>query len=270
MKKLLLSTLLAFFALQINAQICNPYQPTVAGAKSYLLPDSATGLKAACPGQPYEQIINIKVFKDTSVLAITAVTDSAVINLDAMSIGLPSYLTITSVPAPVAANAFYGFKHMTLRGDSMGCVKISGTVPAGTAPGTTPLSIEFKVRAKILTFIDTSFTSNYTSYKYVVSALGTGTCFGVGVNETIGNIDFIEAVPNPTSQNLNINIQASKQQNVSVTLCNIYGQVVATKNGTLQNGNNTFVFNVANLPQGIYTYTISNGKNKVTNKFIKN
>jgi hypothetical protein len=271
MKKIILTLFITVLAFHIHAQVCNQYSPTVAGAKSYILPDSATGIAHACAGMPYEQVMNIKVFKDTLIGGfILATVDSAVINLDVAAIGLPAGFTIVSVPAMLPPNATNNYNHLTLRGDSVGCVKITGTAP--TALGTTPLTIPFKIRVKAVILgqtIDSTLSLNNTNYKFIVDAVGSGTCFAASVTEAYGNVLDINAIPNPTSNNLNIQINAFENENVTVTLTNIFGQQVAAQTGILHNGLNNFRFNVSSLPSGIYTYTLSNGKNKISNKWIK-
>jgi hypothetical protein len=268
MKKILLSAIVAIFALQLNAQVCNQYAPTVAGAKSYILPDSATGIQHACVGRPYDQVMNIKVFKDTLIGGLfTATVDSVIINLDIATIGLPAGFTIASVPAMLPPNALHNYNHLTLKGDSIGCVRITGIAP--TTASTIPLTIPFKIKAKVGGFIDTSVTLNNTNYELVIDPIGTGFCYPAGVADAFANLQEITALPNPTNQNLSIRIHALKKEKVCVDIHNMYGQLVSQKIGTLQNGDNQFVFDVSNYTNGVYTYTISNGTNKVTNKWVK-
>jgi hypothetical protein len=269
MKKLLLLSLSLISFAAANAQVvCVPTAKTVAGANSYLLPDSATGIAHACAGLAYDETLYIKAFKDTTLFGITAKTDSLTINLENATIGLPAYINVASVPAARPANSLHNYKHICIKGDSIACVRLTGTIPAGTPAGTTPLSIPFSVKAKIFVFIDTTFNTSYDNYNFVIDAPGVGVC-AVGVSGIYKNIAKIEAIPNPAFDIMNINIGASKNENVTITICNAFGEIINTRNMNLTPGNNSYAVNVKDLAIGIYTYTVSNGESKITKKFSK-
>ncbi len=271
MKKLLLITLLSMSAFGIHAQVCNPYSPTVAGAKAYVLPDSATGIQHACVGKPYEQIMNIKVFKDTLIGGLfTAVVDSMVINLDPVAIGLPAGFTLSSVPASLPANTFNNYPHMTLKGDSVGCVKITGTGAATS--GVLPLTINLRVKAKInLGFITIDTVVDYanTNYSLTTDAIGTAQCFAAGLEELYSNILEILSSPNPANDKLLITVNAATSEKVILEISNMYGQILSTQQGSIKAGYNTFAFDVLQFPSGMYTYTIKNGSSKITKRWLK-
>ena len=74
------------------------------------------------------------------------------------------------------------------------------------------------------------------------------------VNE-VAKTTKVNAYPNPATGELNIPFSITKSADVNVTLTNMLGQVVATKNmGNVANG--TAVFNISSVPSGIYTYTV--------------
>ncbi len=267
MKKLISIIALLSIITATKGQVCDPYNPSVAGAKSYILPDSATGIAHACAGKPYEQIMNIKVFKDTAVFGITATVDSVVINLELATIGLPSNFTIVSVPAMLPPNSINNFKHITLKGDSVACIKISGM--AAATPSSTNLTIPFKIKAKIGGFIDTTVTADNTNYTYVVDAIGTGNCWAASVKDVNAKILNIVAYPNPASEVLNLQIDAISTEKVNVEIKNAFGQLISKQEATLQNGRNFLPVIVASLPKGVYTYTVHNGALRLTNKWVK-
>ncbi len=76
------------------------------------------------------------------------------------------------------------------------------------------------------------------------------------------NLTGVTATPNPATTLVAISFNLINTSNVSVSLTNMLGQVVATEtvNGT---NNGKVTFNTSVLPNGIYIYTVSaNGENK--------
>ncbi len=256
MKKIV--TLLAFiFAINSAFAQCVPSAKTIPGAKSYLIPDSATGLKHACPGKPYDETIYIKAFKDTTVLIFVFTTDSFIVNLDPAVIGLPSYLTLSTVPAALPPNTKHNFPHLSIPGEGLACVKITGNV-TGT-PSSTPLSIQGKVYGKLNIFgsnIDTNQLFTYNSYKLVVDPIGTGACWATGIENVNNYIAQIIATPNPVNNLLQLEVAATQAQKVTAVITNTMGQVVATKIANLTTGSNYLMFNTEGLANGTYIYTI--------------
>ena len=81
MKKIVAAFLIAFAAVaQTNAQ-CVPGTSTVSG----ITPDSATGLSPAVVGQPYNQVMQIRVPQAT-----TTMLGPIPLNATLLSLGLPA------------------------------------------------------------------------------------------------------------------------------------------------------------------------------------
>lgn len=82
-----------------------------------------------------------------------------------------------------------------------------------------------------------------------------GNVTSVDVKE-VATVTKVNAYPNPANNELNIPFTLANTADVNITLSNMLGQVVATKNmSNVSNG--TAIFNVANLPSGLYTYTLT-------------
>lgn len=95
-------------------------------------------------------------------------------------------------------------------------------------------------------------SASYLQHIYLdwhVKCTGCGT---VGVSDMAVNTISAQAYPNPATNQLNVSF-AQVSGTATVTLSNTLGQVVATQ--TVSNGKATF--NTANLPSGIYLYTIN-------------
>lgn len=76
-----------------------------------------------------------------------------------------------------------------------------------------------------------------------------------GSVKAVSNITKVDAYPNPSTSELHIPFLLSNSANVTVTLSNTLGQVVASQDmGKVANGQ--AVFNTNSLASGIYTYTV--------------
>lgn len=81
------------------------------------------------------------------------------------------------------------------------------------------------------------------------------------------SVNSINAVPNPATSELNIMFSLANATNVSVSLTNVLGQVVATQNiNNTANGKATF--NTAALPSGVYVYTLQANGEKATGRVV--
>lgn len=87
---------------------------------------------------------------------------------------------------------------------------------------------------------------------------------------SVGSVDAIKAVnafPNPAENQLNISFNLLTATDVNVTLSNMIGQVVATKNmGTIASGK--AVFNTTSLPDGVYTYSVVAAGQRTTGRVV--
>jgi len=101
-------------------------------------------------------------------------------------------------------------------------------------------------------------TPSSLQYLYADVHIMCPTCI-VGVEDINQNKSAVSAYPNPAGNELNILFKMPDVSNVSVSLINMVGQTVATQNiGKVSNGK--AVFNTADLPAGMYIYTLnSNG-----------
>jgi len=78
--------------------------------------------------------------------------------------------------------------------------------------------------------------------------------------------DLLSVNPNPTSGNVNINVNLPENEVINLAIFNTMGQQVAlVKNGKAQNG--TFNVSLANQADGIY-YVQMNVQNKIITKKI--
>lgn len=88
----------------------------------------------------------------------------------------------------------------------------------------------------------------------------------VNVKEVSGQ-GTLAAYPNPVNEELNIPFTFNASTDVTVTVSNLLGQVVATKNITnVSKGIATF--NTQNLPSGVYNYSVVANGNRTTGRVV--
>jgi hypothetical protein len=75
--------------------------------------------------------------------------------------------------------------------------------------------------------------------------------------------------PNPVSDQLNIEMISNNYDDANLTIINATGQIVYTKNISINDGANLFKFSVENLVSGMYFVKISGVGNYETLRFIK-
>ncbi len=88
------------------------------------------------------------------------------------------------------------------------------------------------------------------------------TCVAVDVN-SVKAVTDIKVVPNPANNQVNISFAGSNGQ-ATVSLTNMLGQVVASKTFT----GTSVDFNTAQLPAGVYAYTIDASGTRTTGRIV--
>lgn len=117
--------------------------------------------------------------------------------------------------------------------------------------------------------------SGASSYQYpnVTWHVTCSTC-GVITNnpsssnvKTVQTISTVNAFPNPAVNQLSVPFTLSQSANVTVTLTNMVGQVVAAQNmGNVASG--TAVINTAAIPNGVYFYTVIANNERNTGRVV--
>jgi hypothetical protein len=89
--------------------------------------------------------------------------------------------------------------------------------------------------------------------------------------EKSGDIIITDIYPNPAISNVNAIISSSKQQNISLTIVDVFGKILMNKNAQIQGGFNTLSLNIDKLSKGNYFIKIINDKGMSisVNKFVK-
>jgi len=91
---------------------------------------------------------------------------------------------------------------------------------------------------------------------------------GVGENEAVNPMTAVRVYPNPATDVLNIEVNASQSSAMSINVFNIMGQKVMESNVNINAGINTPTINTADFASGIYFVTVKANGFENTMKFI--
>lgn len=96
-----------------------------------------------------------------------------------------------------------------------------------------------------------------------------GPCI-VGINPVTSNsLTVSQTYPNPANNSTKFNVTLNETSNIDIIITNILGQVIyQTSKANAASGTHTFNLETKNWNNGIYFYTVSTGKNKITKKMI--
>lgn len=95
----------------------------------------------------------------------------------------------------------------------------------------------------------------------------TDSTFFVGVKE-ISSINYFSFYPNPTANAATVSFTADKAASYTARIVNLYGQEVSREVLNVTAGLNVNKIDVSNLATGVYIYTITDGKNVQTQRFV--
>lgn len=265
MKKLILPILCCLFATSIQAQTACVPGTLTKPQSGYIIPDSATNFNHSCVDMYYEQFIYIKAPKDTALGPIPATVDSFVVNKNVL--GLPPGLVVESVPGfipPSPGNPKTNFDRLIIKGDSLACIRISGTVPAGTTPSIYSLTIEVRAYLKVSGIVPLDTASNIGYYKIDVKGMP---CWPAAVNDldTYG-FELLDNAPNPFSETTTLSFNSSKQEQYQLSVLNLLGEKVYQTTIQSTSGKNYIRLDASQWGSGTYMYSLSNGKNARTGK----
>ena len=82
------------------------------------------------------------------------------------------------------------------------------------------------------------------------------------------SIDQLAAYPNPFSNTTNISFEATNNQTVLITIKNIIGKTIYSKQIAAVKGKNNLPFNRNDLRSGMYIYAIQNNTDFISKRFV--
>ena len=250
MKKTLLTLSLAIATIFASAQCTPDSQFSVAG----IYPDSAAGLANAYVGQNYSQNITIITPLDTSVASLGGITvtiDS--INLTSV-LGLPPNFAYTCDPPSC------GFPGGTIK-----CAELYSTIN----PTTSDIglyNITFETKTYVIAPIVGAITQDDVIDYYYIEILDNTT----SVINPFSSLTFeLKGVfPNPAVNNAKIQFISGTSEAVIFKVYNLLGEEVDLQIIHSQRGVNTINLNTTSYSEGMYLYSINNGKEVLTKRMI--
>jgi hypothetical protein len=267
MKKIFLPIFVLISSISFAQAPCVPGTLTTSG-NSYIIPDAITNFKEACVNEYYEQIVYMKVPKDTSLGIVSATIDSFVISKNVT--GMPVGLTVEGVPGILPASPSdpkTNFERMKIKGDSLACLKISGIIATSNAPGNYNLIIPIRAYMKIGGFVPLDSAINLSTYS--INVKPTGTCFPASIsNLDKYNFDLIGNAPNPFTGNTTISFQSAVSKNFDLKIMSATGAIVYAEKVKSQSGMNYVNINGSQFSAGMYMIVLSDDKNRLTQKML--
>ncbi len=255
MKKLLTIFFIVALFTKTFSQSCNPVWT---GNGYGIIPDTATNLPPAYEGHPYSTTILFKVPPDTMVNIGFIKTKVIIYHLR-----IDSGYGPEQIPAMdsfrTAANPASGI----FKGDSTGCISITGTPAMGSA-GVYVITVYFTASVYV-TLFKSDYEQHYINHGYRITVLPDTVTTGTEQS----NPFFSGIYPNPFSNTTQINYFMPHSGNVNLKVFSLLGKLVADKNLNAVTGFNNYELNGEEIPAGEYFCTISFGNTKITRKIVK-
>jgi Secretion system C-terminal sorting domain len=179
-----------------------------------------------------------------------------------VSVGpLPGVLNTVTLFQPVRINS--GGFYISWVPDSLTTTFVGTRAPA-TANQAIPLSRNnFEV-------INNTFAPYRTTNENIMitATLRTRTALGAGEDRT-GQLGLAPAYPNPASDRTTLGYTLSKGASVTVTVTDLLGRPVRTARlGQMPAGEHRYDLNTADMPAGVYTYSLQAGSVRLTRKLV--
>ena len=256
-RKLLSGTILVLLAGMGFTQTCAT-DPLYADSVFGIWPDTLENFPCVKPGDPYSEDLQFKMPTEASQVDPNQYPPGVPINwirLDDVS-GLPggiSYLTNAAGSAPPDQ----------WDGGTQGCASIFGTAP--TTEATHDVVIEVTGEINVGGFIS-EVPLTFGGYRIVVDANCNTTPGIVKVGEM--RFELKQNQPNPFTGSTVINYHSMVSANFDFVVTNLLGEVILSKQVTAGYGNNTIEMSSENLPDGIYTYSLTYGSDVATKRMI--
>lgn len=171
-----------------------------------------------------------------------------------------------------------------VNGGAVGCLKVSGTIPANVPAGQYKLNIVVKAWAGGLGTALTQTSEDLKLYYWVRVIEAGSACpdldttagktsefiaYGSGINDINSNVSAVSVSPNPFGTAANVSFFTETKETYTLKLTNILGaelhsETIVTKNG----GTNTVTVENKNYANGVYLISLTNGKSTITKRVV--
>lgn len=234
---------IALLSLVFNIQSFSQCVPDTSIHNVGVYPDSATGLVSGTVGVPYNQVIQLKVPVDTTVVIIIPIT----IIIDSVHLA-----NFSGLPPGLSYNC--SSPNCTFLGGSNGCADIIGTP---TVAGHYPLT------AVVITYAS-GFTQTDTINYYSIDIASAS-----GVDEFSSNGFAVhQNSPNPFSDFSSISYSIPHKGIVEFKLYNLLGKEVYHDTEAANAGVNSISVDAKNFSPGVYMYSMQFENQTITKRLV--
>jgi hypothetical protein len=249
MKKILLTLTLALAFIGANAQCTPDPQFTLAG----IYPDSSTGMPDAIVGQPYNEIITIIVSTDTTVDVF----------------GQSISVTIQQIELTDVTNLPPSFSYDCL---APNCTFSGGTTTCAILSSASPTASEIGLHQIFMyttTTVDAGLfgiqTQNDTIDYYYINVTNTTSTVNQFNDFTF---ELKDVFPNPVNSNSKIQFISGNSTDIVFSVFNHLGEKIEERNIAANRGVNDIEISASDYANGMYLYSINNGKQIVSKRMI--
>jgi hypothetical protein len=252
---------------------CSLNPTFIASNKVGVYPDSATNFISGVVGQLYEQNITVKVPKDTVSGPVQLCFNRFVLSTPSGTVNynLPPGLMIGSSTTAVANGTVNGSPSLKFAGNANNCASIYG-VP--TVAGSYTLSLLVDAYGTPVTiFSPCTSPPNVTggtnissqSLKYYIINIAPA----VGVLELKNDrMSLSQNFPNPSSITTDIKFYVEGNDDATILVYNMLGDVVSSQTIKTIVGENKVTINTSELAAGTYIYTLKYKEATATKRMI--
>ncbi|MEM9888115.1 MAG: T9SS type A sorting domain-containing protein [Bacteroidota bacterium] len=215
--------------------------------------------EVACLNRPYEFVFTLSLGDSLRVPGLGAfIIDSIVLRSEDAISGLPSGL-----------NYSCGTENCTFYRDSSGCVVITGTPDASNDLGEYPLTISGTFHSGFLVLEETVPGPLFPGvYSLVLEANDSEACTTSSVRLVKRSGMQMSISPNPVfgTAQLKLNLPASGVYEYRIY--NMLGKEVFSKSAQLSAGRHQYDLDLSFLSNGLYLYSLNDGKNQITKRLM--
>ena len=265
MKKIYLTifTIVASIA-SVGAQTvptCSLNPTFIASNKVGVYPDSVTNFISGVVGQLYEQNITVKVPKDTTSSGITLCFNRFELTSPSTNnYGLPPGLMIGSSTPTVANGTVNGAPSLKFAGNANNCASIFGTP---TVAGSYTLTLKVQPFMTLQPFGSCSGSPNVNSGSGSLTPPQTLGYYIINIAPAVGVLELkndrmslSQNFPNPSSITTDIKFYVEGNDDATILVYNMLGDVVSSQTIKTIVGENKVTNNTSELAAGTYIYTL--------------
>jgi len=253
MKKFLLSVFTVVFSIALNAQ-CNPYDYDFGKVQYGVYPDTAIGLLPGCLGQPYSQPVFFKVPTSAADAGIP-IPGAQIVSVQLDAIVYNDGQDISNLGLSLSCSA----PNCLFNGGAQYCGNITG-IPNQVGV----FQITILVTVRVLTFLgESQLPVQFPGYTFNVSS-----CIPSSTPDNEYSFNLGSVTPNPANQTARIPFELPNNERVELSVVNMVGEQLISKSVTGKRGENSITLDLADLPSGIYLYTMQSGSHRSTRKLV--